>query len=203
VPDVTARVEVPGLPMPLSWLRRPASWSLEAGRLTIGAGPMTDWFADPAGAEPVVNAPVLVGSPPDDDFTLLARVRVDGDAAFDAGVVFVHGGDEAWAKLCLELSPERQPTIVSVVTRGVSDDCNSQTLESAEAWLRVARVGGALAFHASSDGGRWELVRHFALPARAVAVGFEAQSPTGDGCSATFSEIAYASRRLADLRDGS
>jgi uncharacterized protein len=191
------------MPMPLSWLRPPARWSLEGGELRIDAGPKTDWFADPAGGLPVLNAPALVGHPPDDDFTLLARVRVDAASTFDAGVLFIHADDTTWAKLCLELSPRGEPMIVSVVTRGVSDDCNSQTIGGNEAWLRVARLDGAFAFHASQDGEWWEIVRSFALPARDVDVGFAAQSPTGDGCGASFSEIAYASRRLAQLRDGS
>jgi hypothetical protein len=58
--------------------------------------------------------------------------------------------------------------IVSVVTRGVSDDCNSQTVEGGEVWLRLARANGVFAFHASRDGERWELVRFFALPVRDV-----------------------------------
>jgi regulation of enolase protein 1 (concanavalin A-like superfamily) len=195
-------VTIPALPMRLSWLRPPATWSLEVGELRIGAGPKTDWFADPAGGAPVLNAPALVGRPPDEDFTLLARVRIGGASMFDAGVLFIHADDKTWAKLCLELSPAGQPMIVSVVTRGVSDDCNSQTVEDNEAWLRVARLNGALAFHTSLDGERWELVRSFALPARDLDVGFSAQSPTGGGCTASFREVAYANRRLADLRDG-
>jgi regulation of enolase protein 1 (concanavalin A-like superfamily) len=191
------------LPFSFSWLRQPAGWSVQSGHLTIDAGPKTDWFADPGGAEPVLNGPLLVGSPPDEDFTLLARVRIEGASMFDAGALVMHADDETWAKLCLELSPQRRPMIVSVVTRGVSDDCNSETVESSEAWLRVARVEGAFAFHASGDGVRWELVRKFALPRSNVSIGFGVQSPTGAGCSASFFEIAYAGRRLADLRDGS
>jgi hypothetical protein len=34
-------------------------------------------------------------------------------------------------------------------------------------------------------------------------VGFEGQSPTGDGCSATLDEIRFLPERLTDLRDGS
>ncbi len=34
-------------------------------------------------------------------------------------------------------------------------------------------------------------------------IGFEGQSPTGDGCSVTFDEIRFRPERLADLRDGS
>jgi regulation of enolase protein 1 (concanavalin A-like superfamily) len=80
---------------------------------------------------------------------------MDGASTFDAGVLFVHADDTTWAKLCLELSPQGQPMIVSVVTRDVSDDCNSHPLEGAESWLRVARLSSAFAFHVSRDGERW------------------------------------------------
>ena len=79
--------------------------ALDGGQLTIEAGAETDWFADPAGGEPVVNAPALVGRPPDEEFTLWARVRVDAASAFDAGALFIYCDDTMWAKLCLELSP--------------------------------------------------------------------------------------------------
>jgi len=34
-------------------------------------------------------------------------------------------------------------------------------------------------------------------------IGFEAQSPTGDGCTVTFDRIAFTAQRLTELRDGS
>ena len=196
-------VRIPSLPMSLSWLRPPVAWGLDGAELAIRAGAETDWFVDPSGGEPVTNGPALVGRPPDEDFMLLARVRIDATSTFDAGVLFVHGHERAWAKLCLERSPQATPMIVSVVTRDVSDDCNSEPLVAQEAWLRIAKLGSAFAFHTSDDGRSWRLVRYFALPAREVAVGFEAQSPTGPGCTATFDQIAYSAGRLVDLRGGS
>jgi hypothetical protein len=93
--------------------------------------------------------------------------------------------------------------IVSVVTRGVSDDCNSFAVAGGSVWLRIARLGPASAFHASTDGRRWELVRHFSLGESVEpAIGFEAQSPTGQGCNVTFDQVRFDARRLADLRSG-
>ena len=110
---------------------------------------------------------------------------------YDAGGVLVWLDESNWAKLAVEQSPAGEPTIVSVVTRGVSDDCNSWAAES-PAWLRVARIGPAYAFHVSTDGGTWSLVRHFALAADGdPLVGFVAQAPTGERCTATF-EFALA-----------
>jgi regulation of enolase protein 1 (concanavalin A-like superfamily) len=191
------------LPMPLRWLSTPVRFEHGDTSIVIEAGPRTDWFVDPQGAnEPVLNAPALVGQPVG-DFLLCARVSAGLAATFDAGVLVLYARDASWAKLCLERSPDGRPTIVSVVTRGVSDDCNSRVVDAGHVWLRVARIGRAYAFHASTDGARWDLVRHFALePVANAAVGFEAQSPIGDGCTATFEEIRFETRRLGDLRSG-
>jgi len=196
-------ITLSALPFPLRWAPAPERWHVApGGALSITAGPRTDLFVDPQGAEPALNAPRLVGRPAG-DFQLSARVTVDHVATYDAGVLVLHAHDRAWAKLCLERSPRGEAMIVSVVTRGVSDDANGLTVDGGTVWLRVARNGPAIAFHASTDGEYWQLVRHFALdPADALDVGFEAQSPTGDGCTAVFDAIAYRPESLADLRSG-
>ena len=195
---------IAAVPMPLRWLTEPQSWSVPDGTsLSIAAGARTDWFADPQqSAAPRLNAPALVGDP-SGDFLLSARVTVAFADAFDAGVLALYASERAWAKLCFECSPQREPMVVSVVTRGLSDDCNSFVVDGDSVWLRIARVGPAFAFHASTDGSSWSFIRHFALAAGAEpSVGFAAQSPTGEGCAVTFEQIAYEATRLGDLRSG-
>ena len=70
--------------------------------------------------------------------------------------------------------------------------------------LAARRTGGdCFAFHASTDGTIWQLVRYFAFDDPAgISVGFEAQSPTGEGCRVSFDEIHYEAGRLTDLRSG-
>jgi uncharacterized protein len=190
------------LPFELRWLTQPVSFGHEDGRLRIEAGPRTDWFVDPGGeSAPVATGPALVGRAAG-DYLLSARVTVDFAATFDAGVLMLHADELHWAKLCLELSPDGRPTVVSVVTRGVSDDCNSFAVDGNSVRLRIAKIGPAFAFHASTSSERWELIRHFSLGAIDPEVGFEAQSPTGDGCTATFDDLRFEPRRLADLRSG-
>lgn len=195
-------VTIESLPIALSWQTEPVDFRASRQSLWAEAGSETDLFVDPGTGVESLNAPRLVGRIAG-DFTLAARVSVDFRTTFDAGVLLLWAHEHAWAKLCLELSPQGNPTVVSVVTRGISDDCNSFGTERPEMWLRVARLGTAFAFHASTNGTSWELIRHFALDEDAEPyVGFLVQSPRGAGCAASFDEISFVARRLADIRSG-
>ena len=191
-----------GVPFPLEWLRPPAEWHAEPARLVVSAPAQTDWFIDPIGTRPVRTAPALAGVPPKGDFTWEADVVLDGGAMFDAAGLFVYDDDDHWAKLAVEVTAAG-PTIVSVVTDTFSDDCNSTVLAQSSARLRLARVGEAIAFHASEGGGRWELVRVFRWPRTAPRIGVVCQAPTGAGCTGIFDAIAFRTRSLSDIRDGS
>lgn len=194
---------LPTLTAPLDWLNDPTEVAGAADLLRITAGPATDWFIDPAGGAATGSAPVALFAPPDETFQLSARVSAGFAATYDAGVLFLYGGPDRWAKLCFEYSPQGRPGVVSVVTRGVSDDCNSVLIDDHTVHLRLYRQGDVFAFHYSTDGRWWNLVRYFSLGAvDGLRVGFSAQSPTGAGCTATFADIRYQAAALADLRNG-
>jgi uncharacterized protein len=197
-------MELAHLPMAFEWQVAPHDWTVGLdGTLHIVAGPRTDLFVDPAGGPPQLGAPRLMGAV-EGDFQFSAYVRADLQATFDAGALVLHAADHVWAKLALERSPGGEAMVVSVVTRGLSDDANGRVVTTAGIWLRLSRTGAACAMHASDDGVRWELVRHCALPADdGLTVGFLAQSPTGEGCKATFDGMLFVAEPLADLRDGS
>lgn len=205
---MTSPFAIPGVPFPLLPSDEPR-WRVNADVLSVTAEAHSDLFADPSGdgqtaAESQLNAATLLGDAPDGDFTFSARVRVGFEATFDAGVLLVWADEHNWAKLCFELSPDREPMVVSVVTRGVSDDANAFVVTGEDVRLRVSRVGKVLAFHASTDDSRWAFVRAFSLPgAESARIGFEAQSPMGDGCEIAFADVEFERRTLADLRDGS
>lgn len=197
-------VGIPRVPVSLRWDGENASsYTTSEDGLVIAAGPKTDLFIDPRRCAETLNAPHLLASAVG-DFLLSARVRVDFKQTFDAGALLLWLNDRAWAKLAFELSPQGERMVVSVVTRGTSDDCNAFVVPDGPVWLRIARVDDAYAFHASTDGAYWRLVRLFSLYAGgSPSYGFAAQSPTGTGCAATFDAISYEPRRLTELRDGS
>jgi regulation of enolase protein 1 (concanavalin A-like superfamily) len=196
--------KIPSLPFDLRWENEPVGWHVgPEGNLSISAGEATDWFSDPAGTSNKDNAPALLFTPPDRRFLLRAKVRVDFTSTFDAGALQIRARDDLWAKLCFEYSPQRQGTIVSVVTRGVSDDCNSDPIDGREVYLRIASNAQTFAFHYSRDGLSWRLVRYFTLGnVTALEVGFSSQSPLGLGCTAVFSEVTYREGALEDIRNG-
>jgi regulation of enolase protein 1 (concanavalin A-like superfamily) len=197
-------MNLPAIPGTFEWAVEPATWRLEDdGALTVEAGPKTDAFVNPADGTRSDSAPRLL-TRVEGDFQLSARVRVEFAAQFDAGVLWLEESDDRWAKLCFERSPQGRHTVVSVVTRGISDDANGWAVDGDTVWLRVSRTGRAYAFHASTDGTYWNLVRHFALGgADPVQIGFEAQSPVGPGCRVRFDHIRFAGTPPTGLRDGS
>jgi uncharacterized protein len=188
--------------LPLRWLVQPQAWESADGFLSITAGPRCDLFVDPAGSiSSGLESPPMLICEPGGDFALSARVAVDFASTYDAGVLVLYRDESSWAKLCFERSPRAQPTVVSVVTRRVSDDCNHFAVDGNRVWLRIARGGDGFAFHASTDGDVWQLVRYFGLDDTAgISVGFVAQSPTGEGCRVAFDDIRYDAGRVTDLR---
>ena len=171
--------------------------------LELAAGPRTDLFRPPDGGAPTANATLELRDVAG-DFRLQARVSARLEATFDAAALVVLAAPDAWGKLGFERSPEGKATVVSVVTRGLSDDANATTVDEDSVWLRIARTGDTIAFHASTDGERWSLIRWFTFPdARAARAGFLVQSPTGDGLVGRFDEIAWSNEPLRELRDGS
>lgn len=191
------------LPVELTWQNEPLDWKIEQNVLSMTAGAMTDWFTDPANEDAKGNAPSALFTPPDADFSLSAKVKVDFASTYDAGVLRIHERDDLWAKLCFEYSPQGEPMVVSVVTRGVSDDCNSTVIDDTSVYLRLTRSGQTFAFHYSRDGQFWNLVRYFSLGALSnLQIGLSAQSPTGEKCAVTFSSIGYRQGKIDDIRSG-
>jgi len=196
-------LKLAGVPGRLAWKNSPAAWHIDGGnRLTISSAKMTDWFVDPFDGKVANSAPILLFEP-DPDYVLSAKVSVNFQSKWDAGAFMIWADDHHWAKLSFELSPENQPTMVTVVTRGLSDDCNSDPIAGKEVFLQVARTGKTYVFYFSTDGRGWKILRTFSLDTDLKQrVGFEAQSPAGAGAEVSFSEIHYSPRRIKNIYTG-
>ena len=201
-------VKLKAIPGELNWVTPPASFAVAGDdAIEIVAGAKTDNFFSPIDETRHANAPWLL-TESTGDFVLRAKVEVDFRSNWDAGVLVVSADDRHWAKLCFEYSTAHQPTIVSVVTRGVSDDANSIRIDGHSVYLQVARLGSGFVFYASTDGRTWQVIRAFTLndstwqsPAK-LKFGLASQSPSGQGCRVRFSEIRYKAERVKNWAAG-
>jgi regulation of enolase protein 1 (concanavalin A-like superfamily) len=188
------------LPGDLKWQNAPVSWRVEhRDQLTIRSGKETDWFVDPFDGAMHKTAPMLLFVQAN-DYVFNTKVKVGFNTKWDAGALMVWADEHHWAKLSFELSPAKQPTLVTVVTRGLSDDCNSVSIAGDTVYLQIAKSGPAYVFYFSSDAKTWQVLRVFSLgEGLKPRVGFESQSPAGNGTEVVFSEIHYSPKKIADI----
>lgn len=203
MPKQSAGLALPGLEQGAWYGPTPAWRQLDADAVELTAPPRSDRFFDPVSGRRQADSPawlVTTSAPA----TLVAHVKVAFRDTFDAAVLMVHERADTWAKLCFERAPDGRPTVVSVATRGTSDDANGWPLKGDGSWLRVSVLPVGYAFHASSDGQRWDLVRLFRLGNGAVRrVGLSVQAPVGEGCTAVFDSVSLRPGASLDVRSGS
>jgi len=193
---------IEGIPGPLVWQHPPTHWKIDNGKtLSITADKQTDWYLSAMDEAPRDNSARLLFKP-SEDFMLSAKVNVDFQSQWDAGVLVLYVNDTVWAKFCFEMTIEKHPAIVSVVTRGLSDDSNSIPINGSSVYLKVNKVGHAIYFFASQDGQQWSVIRIFSLGENPdLRIGFSSQSPVGERCTTTFTEIKYLPKKVSPWSD--
>lgn len=184
-------------------MNEPKALSETTSGIEIEAPGKTDFFIDMATMAAKDNAPFYFEKR-EGDFVLRVRVRPEFKKPYDAGGLFVYDSASKWIKLEYEMTDLGYPSIVSVVTDKVSDDCNGERQDGKEAmWLQIARKGNNWTLHFSEDGKKWKMTRYFRLKMKAeVKVGLEAQSPLGKGCKVEFTKYSTAANNLKSMRKG-
>jgi hypothetical protein len=180
-----------GLPTQSQWQNEAPGWSATDQSLTLVAPQKTDWFEWPGGDYHADGAPRLLFKA-DGDFSFSTRVDVTAHKTYDAGCLALYGTPTIWAKLCLEAQAEGGLSVISVVTRGLSDDVTSFPVNGTSTYLKLAKDHKVLFLYASKDGTAWQIVRKFSLDSPdGFWVGFAAQSPDGSGATARFADFRY------------
>lgn len=168
--------------------------------VAICAPAKTDFFIDICTELKKADAPFYYADV-DGDFIIRSKVRPQFVSTYDAGCILIHESDEKWIKLAFENTDLGYPSIVSVVTNGISDDCNGERIGEEAVWLQAMRKGDNWALHYSADAVTWKMVRYFRLPmGRRVQAGISAQAPTGDSCRVTFQMPQISANNYSDIR---
>ena len=193
-----SRVRLKSIPFDLSWEIAPESFNVSGNNLKIIAGAKTDMFRDPNVTYNSDNAPKLLFKP-DQDFILTASIEHAFANKWDGGAIVLKNDSLHWIKFCFEKDYTGARRVVSVVTKDISDDCNSVEINSNKVFYKIAKAGNVITLYYSVDGSKWFLVRHFQFDTTGdFYVGFLAQSPTGDRCEVNFSNISYEAKKIKD-----
>jgi regulation of enolase protein 1 (concanavalin A-like superfamily) len=195
-------VRLTALPRPLYWENKPVHFDAGNGRLVIEAGEKTDMFRDPNVTYNTDNAPKLLFAA-DSNFVLTAAIHHAFASKWDGGAIVLKADSLNWIKFCFEKDYTGQRRVVSVVTRNISDDCNSVAATANTLYYKIAKAGNVITLYFSTEGKSWYLVRHLVFDSGGpLKLGFLAQSPTGKSCRVTFSDIHYSTKKIGDPYTG-
>lgn len=194
----TDSVSISSIPRRLFWENTPVSFKPGTGGFVIQAGEKTDMFRDPNVSYNTDNAPKLLFIA-DSNFVLTAAIHQEFINKWDGGAIVLKADSLNWIKFCFEKDYTGQKRVVSVVTKGISDDCNSAAASSNTIYYKIAKAGNVITLYFSANGRSWYLIRHLTFDSLApLKLGFLAQSPTGKNCRVTFSDIHYSTKKIGD-----
>jgi len=170
----------------MNWTNEPPAWQHDGSRITVTAGPKTDfWRKTHYGF--IRDNGHFYGETVSGDF--VAEVKVSGQyrELYDQAGLMVRLDETTWMKCGIEYV-EGVQHVSAVVTRDFSDwSVVPLPHNPPSIWLRVTRHGDALEVHYSLDGSSYQMLRlaHLSLEP-ALAVGVMCAAPDGDGFAVTF-----------------
>ncbi len=182
-------------------MNTPASYQLKDGTLRVKATEGTDFFNNPEDSSITASAPFLYREI-QGDFSATLRIKPDFSDVWNAGALMMYADSAHWIKFAFENSDATGPSIVSVVTRGLSDDANGVVLnEERSVWLKLIRKGDLYALHWSRDGERYFMARLSRMPPfEWVKVGLEAQCPVAEAAIHEFTYLNLTDSVPENLR---
>ena len=204
ISNISAQLSLPGFAshQKFHWHNSPQSFKITSDGLIAVAGTSTDMFRDPGVTYNTDTAPKLLTTV-SGDFVLSAGVSHAFESKWDGGALVLMQDSFHWVKFCFEKDYLGKKRVVSVVTRDVSDDCNSEVVNGDKVYYKMARKGKVVTLYYSADNVSWTLVRHLQLDwTRDLKLGFLAQSPTGAQCEVKFTEVQFVYKSISDPYTG-
>lgn len=185
------------------WMNEPEEYKFADNFLHIISDKGSDFFNNPENKEITASAPFLYTEMPG-DFIATALVKPDFSDTWNAGALMVHINSANWIKFAFENSDATGKSIVTVVTREISDDANGVILNDYDSiWLKIIKKGNLYAMHWSGDGREYYMARLTTLPAvQNVKIGIEAQCPVGNPATHEFLFFSLEEKTVDDLRRG-
>jgi len=174
--------------------------------LVMTAGEQTDFFLSPQDSSIVATSPIILTAVDNTKpFTFTAKVTPEftPDGTYAAGTLYAYERGDHWQKLAFEQSEDGLHRIVTVRTKGLSDDNNHQIETIPAVYLRISSDTRAIGSYYSEDGQTWHMARlcQNDYPEQ-ILLGLSAQSPKVGQHRCTFTEVEIKQQPVADFREG-
>lgn len=202
--DKAANVTLPGISFTRSLNGAAENSKVSEGRLLLTSAAKRDNFRDPNGKLSSNTAPVLLTKIDNTKpFTMTAKITPSFLETYDAGALYLWVKDDLWLKMAFEMDERRRTRMVTVRTTGTSDDNNHDVVNAASVHMKISSDTTTVGFYYSVDEKSWQLLRLFKneYPEQ-LWMGLSAQSPVGNGNSATFENVSLTLTSVADFRQG-
>lgn len=199
-----AHIALPGIAFTTALNQAERSATVKDGKLILKSAAKRDNFRDPDGKLSSNTAPMLLAEVDNKKpFTFTAKLTPEFRSTYDAGALYVWSRDDLWFKFAMERDERGHTRIVTVRTNATSDDNNHDVVTAKSVYLKISSDTKTIAFYYSLDNKQWQLVRLFKndYPS-ALSLGVSSQSPTGDGNSTTFENVALTQTSVSDFRLG-
>jgi len=170
----------------MTWMNRPASWSISHGELVVRSRAKTDFWRKTFYGYVTDNGHFF-HLPVEGDFAFWARVNGQYAAMYDQAGLMVRLDSENWMKCGTEFFDGRRHASV-VFTRDFSDWSTMPDLsDTAPIWWRAVRKKDSIETLCSLDGKSFVSVRQgYFAPGGKVDVGIMCAAPEGPGFEAVF-----------------
>lgn len=178
----------------MQWLRKPANFQIEDGRIAIVTEPRTDLWQRTYYHFRNDNAPLLLAETEERYFSFLVRTDfADARRRFDQCGLVLYQDSENWLKASVEYENEAFAHLGSVVTNhGFSDWATTEIPALRRTmWYRLSRREEDFCLECSPDGQHFSQMRvcHLWAGSGAVRFGIYACSPEDSSFKALFSEL--------------
>src|SRR6185437_8321829 len=132
-------VSIPGVGRACTWTNHPLRFSASGDSLVVEAGEKTDLFRDPNVTYNTDNAPRL-SFVADPNFVFTVAIHQPFASKWDGGAIVLEADKLNWIKFCFEKDYTGAHRVVSLVTKDISDDCNSVAVRGDIVYYKMAKA---------------------------------------------------------------
>ncbi|WP_252244399.1 MULTISPECIES: DUF1349 domain-containing protein [unclassified Clostridium] len=178
-----------------SWIFEPKTYTISDEKIVIKTEPRTDLWQRTYYGFQNNNAPALLVSTKEKEFSFLVKTQFDSNHRFDQCGVIIYQDNDNWFKASIEYQNEEYQRLGSVVTNyGYSDWATTDiSAKYKQMYYRLSRRENDYCIENSYDGVNFKQMRIFHLfkASDEIRMGIYACSPEESSFNAVFTQIKF------------